>query len=205
MTWIDAIGYVAALITIATYAMKTMIPLRVLGMCANVCFIAYGLLAKVYPSLLIALVLLPLNAIRLRQMLQLTEKVKVASRGDLGMDWLKSYMTKRVCKAGEVLFRKGDLSDTMFYTVTGRFRLHETGVEIAPGQVIGELGLISPDNKRTLTFECIEDGELLTISYSQVKQLYYQNPEFGFYFLQLTSKRLFMDIERLETTTGKIA
>jgi CRP-like cAMP-binding protein len=57
----------------------------------------------------------------------------------------------------------------------------------APGQVIGELGLIAPDNKRTLTFECMEDGELVTISCGQVKQLYFQNPQFGFYFLQLIS------------------
>ena len=54
------------------------------------------------------------------------------------------------------------------------------------------------DNKRTLTFECVEDGELLTISYSQVKQIYFQNPVFGFYFLQLISQRLFKDIERLQ-------
>jgi CRP-like cAMP-binding protein len=97
-----------------------------------------------------------------------------------------------------VLFHKGDLSSAMFYTVTGRYRLNEIGQDIGPGQVIGELGLIAPHNKRTLTFECIEEGELLAISYGQVKQLYFQNPSFGFYFLQLTSQRLFKDIERLQ-------
>ena len=86
----------------------------------------------------------------------------------------------------------------MFYTVTGRYRLNEIEQDIGPGQVIGEIGLIAPDNKRTLTFECIEDGELLAISYAQVKQLYFQNPAFGFYFLQLISQRLFKDIERLQ-------
>jgi hypothetical protein len=90
-------------------------------------------------------------------------------------------------------------------TVTGRDRLVEPDIEIAPGQVIGERGLISPDNTRTLTFGCFEAGELLTINYSQDKQLYYQNPEFGFYFLQLTSRRLFKDIERLQSRTGHAA
>ena len=71
-------------------------------------------------------------------------------------------------------------------------------VERMAAEVIGELGLIAPDNKRTLTFECIEDGELLTISYSGLKQLYFQNPKFGFYFLQLISRRLFQDIDRLQ-------
>ena len=72
-----------------------------------------------------------------------------------------------------------------------------TGTSL-PGEVVGDLGLIAPDSKRTLTFECVEAGELLTIAYSAVKQLYFQNPKFGFYFLQLTSRRLFQDITRLE-------
>jgi hypothetical protein len=43
--------------------MKTMIPLRVVGLCANVIFIAYGWLAPVYPQLLLHGALLPLNAV----------------------------------------------------------------------------------------------------------------------------------------------
>ena len=97
-----------------------------------------------------------------------------------------------------VIFRKGDLASAMFYTVSGNYRLDEIEQDVAPGQVVGEVGLIAPDNKRTLTFACIEDGELLTISYEQVKQLYFQNPKFGFYFLQLISRRLFQDIARLQ-------
>lgn len=198
MTWIDAIGYVGALITLGAFSMKTMIPLRIAGICANLVFIAYGFLGNLYPPLVLHLVLLPLNSVRLYQMLQLVEKVKAVSRSDLSMDWLKPFMTRRMVKAGEILFRKGELSSNMYYTVSGRYRLAESGSEMPPGQVIGEIGLISPDNRRTLTFECIEDGELLTISYSQVKQLYFQNPAFGFYFLQLISQRLFQDIKQLE-------
>src|SRR5205807_280911 len=151
-----------------------------------------------YPQLLLQAILLPLNALRLYEMQKLTGKVKVASRGDLSMDWLEPFMTKRVARKGEVLFRKGDLATTMFYTVTGRYRLPEVEVEVGPGEVIGEIGLIAPDNKRTLTFECVEGGELLTIGYPQVKQLYYQNPQFGFYFLQLISQRLIRNIATLE-------
>ena len=33
------------------------------------------------------------------------------------------------------------------------------------------------------------------MTYSDVKQLYYQNPEFGFYFLKLTSERLFQSVQ----------
>ena len=198
MFWVEIIGYIGALLTLGTYSMKRMIPLRVIGICANAFFIAYGLFAPVYPQLLLHAVLLPLNIFRLREMLQLIAKVKAASRGDLSMEWLIPFMTARTVKRQEVLFRKGDLSSGMFYTVTGRYRLNEIGQDVGPGQVIGEIGLIAPENRRTLTFECIEDGDLLTISYDHVKQLYFQNPVFGFYFLQLISKRLFEDIERLQ-------
>jgi len=198
MFWIEVVGYIGALLTFATYSMKRMIPLRIIGILSNIFFAAYGFLAPVYPQLVLHIVLLPLNVVRLREMLQLIDKVKAASQGDLGMDWLIPFMVARPVKQGDVLFRKGDLSEAMFYTVTGRYRLNEIGQDVGPGQVIGEIGLIAPDNKRTLTFECVEDGELLTISYSQVKQLYFQNPVFGFYFLQLISQRLFKDIERLQ-------
>ena len=198
MFWIEVVGYIGALLTFATYSMKRMIPLRIIGILSNIFFAAYGFLAPVYPQLVLHIVLLPLNVLRLREMLQLIDKVKAASQGDLGMDWLIPFMVARPVKQGDVLFRKGDLSEAMFYTVTGRYRLNEIGQDVGPGQVIGEIGLIAPDNKRTLTFECLEDGDLLTISYSQVKQLYFQNPVFGFYFLQLISQRLFKDIERLQ-------
>ena len=205
MHWIDALGYFGALLTIGTYSMKTMIPLRIIGICANVVFLTWGLSGNIYPSIFLHLVLLPLNATRLYQMLQLTQKVRLASQGDLNMDWLKPFMSRRGVKKGEVLFTKGELATAMFYTVTGGYRLVEIDTPVPPGQVVGEIGLIAPDNKRTLTFECIEDGDLLTISYSQVKQLYYQNPQFGFFFLQLISQRLFQDIRRLEEKAAKAA
>jgi CRP-like cAMP-binding protein len=198
INWIEAFGYAGAILTLGTFAMTKMIPLRIIGIGANFAFISYGALALVYPVLGLHAILLPLNALRLYQMLQLIRKVEDAAQGDLNFEWLKPFMSRRVCKSGETIFRKGELSSAMFYTLSGRFRLSEIAQEVPPGEVIGDLGLIAPDNKRTLTFECVEDGELLTISYSSVKQLYFQNQKFGFYFLQLASRRLFQDIARLE-------
>jgi CRP-like cAMP-binding protein len=202
VSWIEALGYLGALLTFGTYSMKTMIPLRIIGLCANCVFIVYGYLAPVYPQLLLHGVLLPLNSLRLYQMLQLVGRVRTASRGDLNMDWLKPFMSRRACKSREIIFRKGDVSSAMFYVVSGSYRLEEIEQDVSPGQIIGEVGLIAPDGKRTLTFQCIEGGELLTISYDQVKQLYFQNPQFGFYFLQLISRRLFQDIARLQDKAG---
>jgi hypothetical protein len=198
MHWVEAIGYLGVLLTVSTYSMSRMIPLRLIGICANCVFITYGVLAPSYPQLFLHVILLPLNVFRMWGMLQLIKDATVASEGDLNMEWLKPYMTTRSCKAGEVIFRRGELASAVFYVMSGRYRLNEIAADVSPGEVIGEVGLIAPENKRTLTFECLEDGELGTISYPKVKQLYFQNPKFGFYFLQLISQRLFRDIGRLE-------
>ena len=199
MSMAEIVGYVAALVTLGTYSMKTMIPLRMFGIAANVLFIAFGYMAGIYPTLILHVVLLPLNSLRLYQMLQLTRRVIEASHGDLNMDWLKPFMSPQSVATGEVLFRKGDPANDLFFLVSGRYRLVETGKDISPGEIVGELGFLEPSQTRTRTLECVEAGTVLRISYHQLKQLYFQNPTFGFYLLRLTSQRLFADIANLES------
>lgn len=191
-------GFIGAVFYIGSYAMKTVVPLRIFGIASNFFFLTYGFLNASYPTFFLYSILLPLNAVRLYQMLQLIQRVEAASAGDLSMDWLKPFMSKRSCQQGEILFRKGDRADEMFYTVTGSFLLIESGIKIPSGHVVGELGLIAPDNQRTQSLECVEAGEILTISYEKVKELYFQNPRFGFFFLRLTSGRLMQNIANLE-------
>ena len=204
MDWIEATGYLAALITMATFYMKTMIPLRVVGIASNVTWIAYGAMAGVYPPLVLHVLLLPLNVIRLQQMVALVNRVRTVTQDDPSMTWLKPFMGERRVKAGEVLFRKDDAADEMFYTLGGRFLLRETGIELEAGALVGELGLLSPGQKRTQTLECIEDGRLLTISYDRLKQLFIQNPQFGFFFLRLTTARLFANMAFLEAEVARL-
>jgi hypothetical protein len=59
--------------------MKTMVPLRLAGIASNVFFIAYGALLVAYPVLILHVCLLPLNLLRLREMLQLTKRVDEAA------------------------------------------------------------------------------------------------------------------------------
>jgi hypothetical protein len=175
---VEMAGYVAALLVFLTFYMKTMVPLRVVGICSNCVFIIYAYLGGLYPVLILHFTLLPLNSFRLREMLRLTGLVRAATRGDLNMGWLKPFTSTRRVKSGDVLFRQGDAADAMFFVVSGRYRLAELRIDILSGQVIGELGLLAPDQSRTQTLECIEDGEVLQITYEHVRQLYYQNPQF---------------------------
>jgi len=63
--------------------------------------------------------------------------------------------------------------------------------------MVGELGFLAPDNRRTQTVECIEDGEVLAITYDKLLELCFQNPHFGYYFLRLSSERLLENNARL--------
>jgi len=197
--WPMWFGYAAVVSSIVTCAMKTMIPLRVVSMTCNALFIVYGFFNGVYPTLILNLILLPLNTVRLHQMRKLIADVEAAaSYGETSIDWLKPFMSQIKFRKGDIVFRKDDVADAMYYSVSGRYRLSEMGIEIPAGQVFGDLGLLAPGNRRTQTIECLEDGEVLKAGYQQVKELYFQNPQFGFYFLRLTSERLFENISRLE-------
>ena len=204
MHWVEATGYLAALITLATFYMKTMIPLRVAGIASNFAWIAYGALAGVYPPLVLHVLLLPLNILRLQQMITLVNRVRAVTQKDPSMAWLKPFMSERKARAGEVLFSKDDPADEMFFTVTGRYVLRETGIELGGGALVGELGLLSPGQKRTQTLECTADGRLLAISYDKLKQLFIQNPQFGFFFLRLTTARLFANLAFLEAEVARL-
>jgi CRP/FNR family transcriptional regulator, cyclic AMP receptor protein len=204
MNQADVIGYIGAVFVFGTFWMKTMIPLRALGLASNVLFIGYGYLAAAYPPLVLHLLLLPLNVMRLRQMLQLSRQVAQTAAGDLNMDWVKPFTSSHTMKAGDILFRRGEPADRMFFIVSGRCQLVETGVDIVPGAMVGELAMLSPNKARTQTLQCLEAGKLLEITYSQLRQLYFQNPKFGFYFIELISKRLFENIARLEAEISRL-
>ena len=203
MALVEAVGYLAAVLVFLTFYMKTMIPLRVTGICSNCAFITFGYFGGVYPILILHCILLPLNAVRLREMLRLTKQVREATRADLSMDWLKPFTTTRRAQAGEVLFRKGDVASDMFVVVSGRFRLKESGIDILPPGVVGELALLAPERTRTQTLECVETATLLQVGYGQVEQLFFQNPEFGFYFVKLIAGRLFENVARLEAELAR--
>ena len=198
MDWIEAIGYLGTALTISASAMSTMIPLRIISLCASCAVITYGILIGSMPVVLTEAIQIPFNAYRLWQMMRLVRDVETAADGNLSLEWLRPFGSQRPFGIGEVVFRKGEEAGEMYYVESGAFRIPEVGIEVRKGGIVGELGLLAPGNTRTASLVCIEAGNALCVSYSDVKQLYYQNPEFGFYFLKLTSARLFQNIGKLE-------
>jgi hypothetical protein len=203
MHWTDLFNSVGSLFIVATASTKTMVPLRILAIVANCFLIVFYAVTHSWVPMVLQTAALPLNAWRLYQMIVLIRNVRGAIRGNSSMDWLKPFMTGRHFKKGDILFAKGETASEMFCTVTGRYRLLELGIELKAGQLVGELAMLAPDNRRTATLECIEEGESLSITYEQVEQLYYQNPTFGFYFLRLATARLFENISRMESELAR--
>src|SRR3974390_1144019 len=199
----NMLALVGSLFYVATLMVRTIVPIRVMGIISAGFFIAYGVVAGAAQTFLLYLLSLPINMIRLNQMLSLVKKARISAKGDLSMEWLRPYMTPRKYRKGEVLFRKGDTAAEMFLTVTGKFLVKEIGVELPPGRIMGQLGFLTPNNRRTGTVECIEDGQVLTISYERLLEIYFQNPQFGYRSLILTSQRLLENISRLEATLAQ--
>ncbi len=198
ITLANLLALLGATFFVATLLMRTIVPLRISAIIADIFFVGYAVLASSLTTFLLYILLLPINVIRLRQIMKLVRKARASAQGDLSMDWLKPFMARRKYNGGDLVFRKGDVANEMLFTVTGKYLVKEIGIEIPAGRIIGELGFLSPGNRRTQTVECQEQGEVLTISYDKLLEIYFQNPEFGYYFLRLTSERLLQNAARLE-------
>lgn len=205
ITLANMFGLVGAIFFVATLLMQRMVPLRVANIVGCIFFAISCALSGSVATFRLYLVLLPVNAVRLRQLLKLVKKARNATQGDRSMEWLKPFMTERRYRQGDILFRKGDAATEMFLTVTGKFLAKEIGVELPPGRLMGELGLLTPNSRRTATVECIEDGQALTITYERLLEIYFQSDQqFGYYILVLTSQRLLENNHRLQESIVRL-
>jgi CRP-like cAMP-binding protein len=191
--WPDTLAYLGVVVFLLSYAMDGIIKLRVISIASSAVFLIYGIITVSYPTIVEQLLALPVNGYGLFKMLRLIRQSKEAAEGHQTMEWLKPFSTRIASTAGQTLFRLGDPAEDMYCIMSGTFRLVESGMELRQGALVGELGFLSPGNKRTQTLRCEGAGVLLRISYDSLKELYFQNPKFGFYFLRLVSERLFQN------------
>jgi hypothetical protein len=189
---------VAGVLQVSSSFVKTMVPLRWLAVLSNVGFLVYGVMHPLYLMALMHGVLLPINVVRLGEMTRLTRRVKAATNNtDRSGIWLRPYMKSSRRKAGDVLFRLGDQAEHLYILIEGRIDFLEINASLGPGQMFGEIAFFSPERRRTATAVCGEDCVLLSIDQSTVRQLYFQNPGFGFEIVGLVAGRLSADVARL--------
>jgi CRP/FNR family transcriptional regulator, cyclic AMP receptor protein len=187
------------ILTVAGFLARPMVTLRWLAAGSSVALLGYGVLHPSIISCVVSAVLLPVNVYRALEASRLTRRVKKAA-GDANMAglWLKPYMKASSYKAGHVLFNKGDHADKLFLLVDGEMNLADIGRPLEPGRVFGEIALFSPTRIRTHTVQCATDCTVLEIHETTVRQLYFQNPSFGFHLIDLLVSRLSNDVDRVE-------
>ena len=188
MRWIDFLGYAASATVLATFCMNTMIPLRVTAILSNILFAAFGLWAHIYPVMFLHLILFPVNSFRLIQIRRLVRGT--LQRTDLSMESILPIMSHRSFRAGEAVTRKGELADRLFYLDRGEAKVVEIEKTVSSGSVLGEIGVFARDQRRTATVVCLTDCEIYELSESKTKELYYQDPSFGYAVLQIIISRL---------------
>ena len=192
-------GLLAGVLILASALVKTIIPLRWLAVGSNLAFMVYGALTPAYMVLVLHALLLPVNLARGVQMLRLTKRVRASAAGtDTSDIWLRRYMKQRRRRAGSILFKAGDTADRLYFLVEGTVEIVEQGFVIQAGQIFGEIAFFLPDGLRTGTARCATPCTLLSIDETTFKQLYFQNPEFGFEVVRLIAGRLSRDIHRLQ-------
>ncbi|MGH7146491.1 MAG: Crp/Fnr family transcriptional regulator [Nitrospiraceae bacterium] len=189
-------GFIGAGLTLASYTMKSMFPLRVVALAANVFFVAYGWLEAALPSLVLYSVMILINLKKAWEIRNQVRAIEHAQSDTPIAEWLLPHMTRRQATAGQTLWRKGDVATEMIYLQSGKLRLVEHQEQLAPGSLIGEIGLFAPDNQRTLTVVCATDCTLYSLTTEGMAQLYYQNPKLGFHIIRLIVARLMRDLEK---------
>jgi CRP/FNR family cyclic AMP-dependent transcriptional regulator len=191
----EIVGVAAAAASLYAAHAKTIIPLRAAAVIANVLAMGYSLTHGTYPTLALNALLLPLNGWRLYQAIDLIRSIDAAIATDMNVDWLLKYMRPKRYRAGEVMIERGDYATEAFYVVAGEVEIVEIGATRGPGTFLGEIGLFTPSGRRTMTVRCKTDVEAATIAYDQIKELYFQNPQFGFRLLHLIVGRLQSNVE----------
>jgi CRP/FNR family transcriptional regulator, cyclic AMP receptor protein len=186
----ELVGIAAAATSLYAAQSRTMIPLRAAVIAANCLAMIYSFLHGTYPTFILNAVLLPVNAWRLHGMVNLIRSIDTATKSDMNVDWLLPYMRPKSFKAGDIIMERGEYATAAFYIVAGEVEISDISESFGSGTLLGEIGLFAPDGRRTRTVRCKTDVQSAVIDYDQFKQLYFQNPQFGFRLLHLVVARL---------------
>jgi CRP/FNR family transcriptional regulator, cyclic AMP receptor protein len=187
--WSEVIGLAAACASLYAAQAKTIIPLRVAAVVGNSLAMMYSFSHGSYPTFLLNAALLPVNAVRLHAMRKLIRETTAAAKADLNAEWLLPYTRPKRFKAGDIMMARGDYATAAYYIVSGEVEIVELGLTYGKGNLLGEIGLFAPDGRRGLTIRCKTDVETARIDYDRFKELYFQNPQFGFRVLRLIVAR----------------
>jgi CRP/FNR family cyclic AMP-dependent transcriptional regulator len=197
-------GLVASLLVFSAFFMKTMIPLRIAAIASNLAFISYaliglsyGIFEEVFPIFILHMSLLPLNVFRLYELKRMIRNIREASTHEDSIEYLIPFMRKEKHAKGEVLFRKGDIADRIYYLQNGGVTIPEIGKQLDQGAIFGEVGVFTSSTTRSASAICSVESEIYSIHRDQVIELFFQNHKFGFLIVHLLSRYTSENVETI--------
>lgn len=190
MNSVDLMGWLAAAFTFSAFTMRTMLPLRLSAIVANCFFLSYGFMAQAYPIIALHAVLLPLNSVRLAQIIRGARRLRAATGGSMPVEAIRPYLREKVFHDGDFIFHKGDQPDTIYFLESGHVQLVEINTQISIGEMFGEVAFFSDDGVRTLSAKCHGECRLLEMDEGDFIKLFHQDHAFGFSVLKLMAQRL---------------
>ena len=112
-----------------------------------------------------------------------------------------SVARSRRVRAGEALFRRGDLGTTMYVIASGAVELDFgedlVGKMLGPREFFGELGLLIGDHARSADAGVVTEGELLELRHEEFQRLVERSPEVVSFFLRRAIMRVVLNEQGL--------
>jgi hypothetical protein len=189
---VELVGYAAAVTTVVTYAMRSMLPLRLAAIVSNVLFLAYAGMTGIYPQIVLHLVLLPFNLYRLAEMVRISRAAR-AARGPGGTPDLEIFRHAGALRRypdAAYIFRKGAPPSHIYCIEEGRILLEEIDITLGPGEVFGEMAFFTDAAERTASARCEGPVRLRAIDEAAFMRIYFQSPAFALALQKLITRRL---------------
>jgi CRP-like cAMP-binding protein len=181
-----------------------MIPLRTIALGSNIAFITYGGFLHLYPVLFLHVILLPLNAWRLAEILMLSRRVRAKMNTDAVFEALLPLAKQVAVRRGQVVIRKGDPADCLYLLFEEDLWVADAEVELGPGSVFGEMGVLSHTRLRTATVTANTDCVLGSISAQDFDRVYFTHPSLGLSLIRLIIERLTDEVEARRPETVRV-
>jgi hypothetical protein len=189
------IGYLASAMVLGTFGMRTMMPLRIAALATNIVVIAYAALTQLHVVLVIQIMLLPLNVWRLIEIQRLVKKLRGRVDEHAVFDALLPFAKRLTVPEGELVIRRGDPSDSLYLVLDGTLHVREAAIDLGPGTIVGEIGVLSASHVRTATVAAKTDCLLARISAEDFQRVYYTNPAVGLSLVRLIIERLTKQVD----------
>jgi sigma-B regulation protein RsbU (phosphoserine phosphatase) len=107
-----------------------------------------------------------------------------------GFAWPLPFMRHEQFKRGEYLFKAGDPAEKLFFIASGLIRLPELDRVMRAGQVLGEVGIFSPNRSRSASALAEEDVAAYTMGREEVCRLMSRDPGLATNLMEVVLKRM---------------